>query len=108
MQSQLSYGQEKFANLKFDVVDTLNKFNWEITNDTITILGLKCNSAETYFRGRHYKVYYTNQLNYSDGPWKFGGLPGLILYVKSQDNFIEWKAVDFKYYNDDKIIKKSI
>lgn len=93
----LAYGQERFANLKFYVLDTLNNFNWNLTNDTLTILGYKCNSATTIFRGRHYKVFYTSNLNYSDGPWKFCGLPGLILKAKSLDNFIEWTAVSLEY-----------
>jgi hypothetical protein len=59
----------------------------------MNILNEKCLSAETFFRGRKYTAFYTPRYNSSDGPWKFGGLPGLILFVKGSDNTYEWKAV---------------
>ena len=66
---------------------------WELLNETKFILNEKCFSARTNFRGRNYIAYYTTSSAYSDGPWKFGGLPGLILDIKSDDNFIQFSAI---------------
>lgn len=80
-------------NNTFNVIDSLNIFNWVISNDTMTILGKKCFSAKCNFRGRKYIAYFCPEIPINDGPWKLNGLPGLILYAKTEDDFIEWKCV---------------
>jgi hypothetical protein len=54
---------------------------WSIKNETKTILGHTVQKATTQFRGRDYVVWFTSDIPLSNGPWKFGGLPGLILEV---------------------------
>jgi GLPGLI family protein len=76
----------------FYIKDTLHNMKWELMNETKDILGEKCNSAKTNFRGRTYVAFYSNNLAYSDGPWKFGGLPGLILEVQSNDGLYQFIA----------------
>ncbi len=88
-----AYFTENIMNVKLFVTDSLNNMRWTLTNDTATILDFSCFSATTTFRGRNYTAFYTQSIQAQDGPWKFGGLPGLILSVKSGDNFIMWKAV---------------
>ncbi|WP_208022818.1 GLPGLI family protein [Flavobacterium jejuense] len=70
----------------FDILDSTSVFKWEIQKDTKTILNYKCQKAVCEFRSRKYEVYFTTELTFSDGPWKFYGLPGLILEVYSNDN----------------------
>lgn len=55
------------------------EIQWQIVDSTKTILGYECIEAETYFHGRHWKVWFTPEIPIQDGPWKFCGLPGLIL-----------------------------
>lgn len=90
--SLVVYSTDRFMNIKFYIKDSLNSMKWELTSDTSTIMNLKCLSAKTNFRGRDYLAYYTPAFPLSEGPWKFGGLPGLILAIKSVDEFVEWKA----------------
>ena len=33
------------------------------------------------FRGRTYKAWYTMEIEIEEGPWKFHGLPGLIVEI---------------------------
>ncbi|RYY45069.1 MAG: GLPGLI family protein [Chitinophagaceae bacterium] len=87
------YGNDRLLNMNFFVRDSLYPMKWEILQDTMTILGEPCQAAATYFRGRNYKAFFAPGIPSDDGPAKFGGLPGLILNVRSMDGFIEWNAV---------------
>ncbi len=56
---------------------------WKILPETVTIGDYKTQKAETVFGGRKWQAWFTMDLPYQDGPYKFSGLPGLI--VKLQD-----------------------
>lgn len=59
--------------------EPLCEMQWQIGDSTKTILGYECIAAETDFHGRHWKAWFTPEIPIQDGPWKFCGLPGLIL-----------------------------
>jgi len=80
------------------------KLNWVLEGKTKTILNFKCNSAKVKFRGKEYIAYYTTEIPINGGPWKFRGLPGLILELKSLDNKIDFKVLSIK--KEKKIDKK--
>ncbi|MBG6063489.1 GLPGLI family protein [Flavobacterium sp. CG_9.1] len=77
----------------FDVKDNLPSFDWEITSETKNILGYTCQKAILRFRGRDYTVYFTTDIPYSDGPWKFSGLPGMILEATSDDEAAAYSMI---------------
>ncbi len=58
--------------------------NWKILSETTKIGDYKVQKAETDFGGRKWTAWFTTDLPYQDGPYKFGGLPGLI--VKAEDD----------------------
>lgn len=58
------------------------KQNWQIGNETKTIVGYQCQKATCSFRGRNYTAWFAVDIPLSYGPWKFCGLPGLILKVQ--------------------------
>jgi len=69
--------------------ENMNEFIWKISNDTISILGYTCQKATTTFRGRNYTAWFAPEIPSNNGPWKFGGLPGLILKISDDKrNFI--------------------
>jgi GLPGLI family protein len=39
------------------------------------------------------------------GPWKFGNLPGLILAVKSKDDYVSWEALGIRIKTYPPILK---
>ena len=57
---------------------------WTIDADTCTLLKYHCTKAETRFKGRHWTVWFTEDIPLDYGPWKLAGLPGLIL--KAEDS----------------------
>lgn len=63
-----------------------NKIRWKVTSDTSVINGLKCQKATTTFSGRFYEAWFTNEIPISDGPYKFSGLPGLIIKISDSKN----------------------
>lgn len=65
---------------------------WELTDGERTILGYACRRAACTFRGRSYEAWYTPEIAVSCGPWKFGGLPGLILAVRDAAGVLELEA----------------
>lgn len=62
---------------------------WTIGTERDTVLSYPCTKATTSFRGRDYIAWFAPDIPVNNGPWKFGGLPGLILKIKdTKDNFI--------------------
>lgn len=55
--------------------------NWQVGSETKTIADYQCQKATCSFRGRNYTAWFALDIPISQGPWKFGGLPGLILKV---------------------------
>lgn len=55
---------------------------WKISSETQKIGEYKVQKAETDFAGRKWTAWFTTDLPYQDGPYKFGGLPGLIVKVE--------------------------
>jgi GLPGLI family protein len=83
----LIYNEIISVNKQF-VGEKINLFDWEILpNSNITVLGFKCQVATTEFRGRKYEAVFCQEIAPYGGPWKFDGLPGLILSVRSLDNY---------------------
>lgn len=72
--------------------DELPKIEWKLSNEEFSLLGYKCKSATTEFRGRKYKVWYTLEIPVPIGPWKLGGLPGLILKVDVDNGSFTFEA----------------
>ena len=63
----------------FEYTENSLLMKWSITNESKTIHGYQCRKAITSFRGREWTAWYTVEIPVAEGPWKFSGLPGLIL-----------------------------
>ena len=70
--------------------EPLPKFNWEITEEQKAIGEHQCQKATCKFGGRTYEVWFAPDIPISDGPWKFYGLPGLILEVYDTQHHYEF------------------
>jgi len=70
--------------------------NWSLTDETITILGHKCQKATCHWRGRNFVAWFAPDIPIRRGPWLFGGLPGLILKVHDKDHHYTFEAVSIQ------------
>lgn len=65
----------------FRVKETIFDFNWVISGEEKEYLGYNLKKALCNFRGREYVAWFAPSVTIANGPWKFGGLPGLIFEV---------------------------
>ncbi len=59
--------------------ESIKPQNWQLSDEEKQIAGYNCKKATTSFSGRDYIAWYTPEIPIGDGPYKFTGLPGLIL-----------------------------
>ncbi|MEZ4919633.1 MAG: GLPGLI family protein [Saprospiraceae bacterium] len=78
------------------VSDTVNDMNWKLHPEFRIIGQFNCQKAVCQFRGRSYVAWYTLEIPISSGPYKFGGLPGLILDVESTDGLVKFNFVSLE------------
>jgi len=90
---------DRVANSDYLYEEDRNNFQWQIESDTREILSYTCQKAVADFRGRHYEAWFAPDLPLNDGPWKFSGLPGLILYVEDSDKNFVFQAIGIENYN---------
>ena len=71
--------------------ETMMPQAWEIHSDTMLFLGYTCQKATCRWRGRDYTAWFTEEIPVSDGPYKFYGLPGLIVSVEDATGEYSWQ-----------------
>ncbi len=94
------YVQTQFVHNIYSYKEPIPKFGWQLTGRTTTVLDYSCIEAVAEFRGRRFYAYFTVEIPYSYGPWKFMGLPGLILQVRSDDDNYSWTAYEVSQLKD--------
>ena len=72
--------------------EEIPKQNWTIKFEIQEILGYICQKATCYFRGRDYVAWFAPDIPIRQGPWKLGGLPGLILKAHDTDSLYMFEA----------------
>lgn len=73
--------------------EKMNLFDWHLTGDTVTISGYKTQKATCNFGGRNWIAWFSQDLPFSDGPYKFNGLPGLIVKVYDTHNHYDFELL---------------
>lgn len=71
---------------KFVYEETPEEWSWEISDSTKTVLGYECVMATTDFHGRKWIAWFSPEIPVYNGPWKLGGLPGVILEASTEDD----------------------
>ena len=80
----------------YEYEEHFDAFNWQITSETDTIHNYVCQKAICDFGGRTWEAWFTQELPFCDGPYKFCGLPGLILNIADTQNHYSWKFLSIE------------
>ena len=78
----------------FTAKEPIEKIDWKILKDTAIIFQYKCIKATTNYKGREWVVWFAPEIHLNIGPWKFHGLPGLILKAEDSENHYMFECVD--------------
>lgn len=67
------------------------KFDWKISNEKQKIGEYNAQKATTEFGGRKWTAWFSTDIPFPDGPYKFFGLPGLIVKIEDEGNNYSWE-----------------
>lgn len=90
------YFYEKIFKDKFKYTEGLPLQKWDIQQETKEISGYKTQKATTSYAGRNYIAWFTSEIAISDGPYKFSGLPGLIIEIYDIQNYYHFQLSGFQ------------
>ena len=65
--------------------EPFDEMSWVMTDSVKIIIGYECLQAKTTYHGRNWIAWFTPEIPISTGPWKFRGLPGIILEAYDSD-----------------------
>ena len=74
--------------LKFE--DICESMQWSLTGDAEQVGDYQCQKAVTSFGGREWTAWFCPDIPVDGGPYKFRGLPGLILKVEDSEKHFSW------------------
>ncbi len=98
---KFSYKIEKsYPNMKVTYSDRISRkilgydeeevFVWKILNEKEKISTYNTQKATTEFGGRKWTAWFTTDVPLTDGPYKFSGLPGLIVKIEDDGQNYSW------------------
>jgi GLPGLI family protein len=86
------------------------QFNWEIKSEKKKIGEYNTQKAICNYGGRKWEAWFSSDFPFQDGPYKFFGLPGLIIKIGDTNNNYSWTLVGNKKidnYNEKTRIEES-
>ena len=70
--------------------------NWKLSEVTKKIADFSAQKATTNFGGRKWTAWFTKEIPFSEGPYKFTGLPGLIVSLEDSENQFSFQLIKSK------------
>lgn len=84
---------EKFGMDRFVCTDDYAAPAWQpVADSSAVILGYQCSMAVATYKGRTWYAWYAEDIPLDAGPWKLGGLPGLILRAYDAQKHYDFTA----------------
>lgn len=94
---------DDFVLKKYTIQDDFAIFDWQISEESKMIENFKAYKAITTFRGRKWIAWFTPDIPFPFGPWKFCGLPGLILEVYDESKIFNFNAISINLNSNQNI-----
>lgn len=89
---------DEFSSTLFKFEEAIN-LDWKLLTDTLMVKEIVLKKATTNFKGRKYIAWYNDKIPFSDGPYKFSGLPGLIFKIYDTNKHFNYELIGYKFYN---------
>ena len=77
---------ETIPPYRYLTTEKMDEIKWTLLIERDTICGLPCQKATGTYGGRTWTAWFTEKLPTRFGPWRLGGLPGLIVRAMSADS----------------------
>ena len=88
--SFFSFGYDYFA------ISTKDKMDWKLESATKKVNEITLQKATTNFGGRQWVAWFNKDIPFSEGPYKFRGLSGLIFEIYDSENIFHYTLVENK------------
>ncbi|MDR2204891.1 MAG: GLPGLI family protein [Flavobacteriaceae bacterium] len=75
-------------------------FDWKLSPEKQKIGEYETQKATTTFGGRNWTAWFCNDIPFPDGPYKFHGLPGIIVKIEDDDKNYSWEMKGNKQIDD--------
>ena len=72
---------------------------WKLYPEYISVLDYKAEKATAEFGGRKWTAWFTKDIPFQDGPYKFKGLPGLIVKIEDESKSHQFELKGIKNLN---------
>lgn len=92
---------KKYPSMEVSVQDNISskrfsyksptKFNWKVDSEKTKIGVYAVQKATTDFGGRQWTAWFAMDVPFQDGPYKFHGLPGLIVKIEDSKKEYSWE-----------------
>lgn len=92
----------------YRIEEELPQIKWQLLEENKSIEGIRVRKARGRFRGRNYTAWFAPDIPLHNGPWKLGGLPGLILEAYDDDRLVVFLFRSLQFTDNMNIEKPSI
>ncbi|SHM46075.1 GLPGLI family protein [Chryseobacterium polytrichastri] len=93
-----SFANENFVNVddRYYTFSSSDEMKWKISDSIKNYNIYKLQKAETNWGGRKWIAWFSTEIPIAEGPYKFRGLPGLIMQLLDTRNNFSYNLISFK------------
>ena len=92
-----TYNRERLPEYEGYYDEPYPNQQWTLTQDTAIVGGYHCQKATCHYHGRDFEAWFTPEVPIKYGPWKFGGLPGLIVKVYDTGHLYTFECTNVEH-----------